>query len=572
MVLRKVVLILVAMLVVAITPLLHAEITAEQVRRSIDRGVRYLKSKQKADGSWSELPSFSGGKTAICCLALLNAGVPVDDATIQRALKYLRDDANLDQRTYVVALQTMVLCQADPNRTDLIAANVRWLEEAQLKTANEKDNGGWTYNNAKAGADPSNSQFALLALYEAERLRLDNIQVKESTWRRAQTYWNYWQRKDGSWGYREDQPSSGSMTCAGIASSIITAGQIADSDANVADGQVQCCGPQADLDSVERGIEWLSKHFTVHGNPAALPEYRGSYILYYIYALERVGRMSGQRFIGQHDWYREGAEMLVNSQDIAEGFWEMTDDDRELETAYALLFLSKGKRPVLVSKMARPGNDWNHHRHDMANLTRHLETRWRKDMTWQNVDIGAASLEDLLQTPVLFLSGSEAFDLTAAQKANLVAYINSGGFIFAEQCCGGTGFDRSFRSLMAELFPDNQLQLLPPTHPIWYAEEPIRFAQTLEGLDACCQCGLLPRRSVLLLGTGGQSPRQPISGGGAAGYQVVHGHWCQRDGVCDEPRIARQIGYSGNRICLAAARNFRPSDLVCGQAVSQWRT
>ena len=29
---------------------------------------------------------------------------------------------------------------------------------------------------------------------------------------------------------------------------------------------------------------------------------------YNVYGIERVGRLSGQRFIGDHDWYREGCE------------------------------------------------------------------------------------------------------------------------------------------------------------------------------------------------------------------------------------------------------------------------
>ena len=36
--------------------------------------------------------------------------------------------------------------------------------------------------------------------------------------------------------------------------------------------------------------------------------------LYYLYGVERVGRLTGRRFIGGHDWYREGADYLVRQQ------------------------------------------------------------------------------------------------------------------------------------------------------------------------------------------------------------------------------------------------------------------
>ena len=41
---------------------------------------------------------------------------------------------------------------------------------------------------------------------------------------------------------------------------------------------------------------------------------------YYLYGLERVGRLSARRLIGEHDWYREGAEYLVRQQQES-GYW-----------------------------------------------------------------------------------------------------------------------------------------------------------------------------------------------------------------------------------------------------------
>ena len=42
---------------------LRADVTAEQVRQAIDRGVAYLKNRQQADGSWNDeapLPMHGG--------------------------------------------------------------------------------------------------------------------------------------------------------------------------------------------------------------------------------------------------------------------------------------------------------------------------------------------------------------------------------------------------------------------------------------------------------------------------------------------------------------------------------
>ena len=287
---------------------------------------------------------------------------------------------------------------------------------------------------------------------------------------------------------------TGSMTCAGIASVIIASGQIGGGDATVADGEVKCCGAQIKDDSVQRGLSWLGKHFSVKRNPAI--GQTNIWWLYYLYAMERVGRFSGQRFIGQADWYREGAEELVSRQDRLTGGWIGTDTEAHppIGTSLALLFLSKGRRPVLIAKMQHgETNDWNHHRHDLAHLTHHVEQRWQRNLTWQTIDSDGIKAEDLLKVPVLFLSGKDSLKLSKDQKNVLKTYVSQGGFVFAEACCGGSQFDKDFRKLAAELFPESPLRLLPQDHPVWYAEQQVdpNYLKPLYGVEACCRTSIV---------------------------------------------------------------------------------
>src|SRR5262249_29184380 len=55
---------------------------------------------------------------------------------------------------------------------------------------------------------------------------------------------------------------------------------------------------------------------------------------------------------------------------------------------------------------------------------------------------------------------------------NLRDYIDRGGFLFAEACCGEREFDQCFRRLMKEVFPeeDSQLKPLGEDHPVWRAK------------------------------------------------------------------------------------------------------
>ena len=473
-------------------------IAAEDVREAIRRGIAFLQQQQNpVKGTWPEMAGYEGGVTAICTLALLNAGVPAEDPSIQRALTYLRSlgEPTRGSKTYCIALRIMVFCEAEPKQDlPLIQRHVAWLERIQLKA--EAFNGSWTYSEVIQRGDKSNSQFALLALHEAERA---GVTVDESTWRRAEDYWKREQAPDGSWAYVPDTgPSSGSMTCAGIASLAITSGRLSRGDARVTNEQVQCCGEQEDPTGIQRGLDWLGRNFSVSHNPGSRVEQQGrNWLFYYLYALERVGRMTGRRFIGEHDWYREGAEFLLKQQDRLTGAWRgfaYVETEPSLATAYALLFLSKGRRPVLVAKLKRePDDDWNYHRSDLANLTRHVELKWKKDMTWQIVDLGTAGVDDLLQSPVLFISGRDGLRLSPQQQENLRIYVDNGGFLLVEACCEGQQFDAQFRRLVQEMFPDNPLRLLPPDHPVWYAEEKVdpEYAQPLWGIDACCRTSVV---------------------------------------------------------------------------------
>jgi len=497
--------ILAALLIVTLLPsaAAAAEITDEQVRNAVRLGVAYIQKHQKADGSWPDYVSYPGGVTSLCVLALLSSGVEVEQPNIQLALSYLR---GLGQpgKVYTAALQTMVFCVAEPDKdAPLIRRNVEWLQEVQIAAGLAK--GAWSYSAGLGSGDNSNSQFAILALHEAERA---GIPVRPQVWQDAYDYWARCQKEDGSWGYeikdtqsRIISPSSGSMTCAGIASLIMCAGRVSEADARVVNGAVQCCAEQTDNSRIERGLQWLGSKFSATRNPVPA-DASSAYYYYYLYGVERVGRMSGRRFLGRHDWYREGAEVLAGQQDALLqgaqlGRWvgrSGAESHPLISTSFALLFLSKGRRPVVISKLKYgEGSEWDLHRSGVANLTARVESRWRRDLSWQTIDINVAMVEDLLESPVLFISGRKQLPLSAEQKDNLRRYVDQGGFLFVEACCEGGDFDRDFRSLAKELFPDSPLRLLPPDHPVWWAEETVdsKYMRPLYGIEACCRTSVV---------------------------------------------------------------------------------
>ena len=472
------------------------KVSPEKIQRSIERARDWLLRQQQGNGSWEcamRPEDTRVGATALVMLALANAGVDPTQPQMQLGMDWMRRQK--PEETYSVSLQTMLLAMLSPD-TDrvILQRNVEWLESTQVSQGPAA--GAWSYGRARGTGDNSNSQFALLALHEADRA---GVRVKQEVWMLAQSYWEKCANRDGSWGYTiGNAGGSGSMTCAGIASVWITSQHVGRPDARANRDQVACCGGGDSPRSLEKGLQWLGRMFTVQENPAA----GGTWHHYYLYGLERVGRFTARRFIGDADWYLEGARLLVSTQDPLEGsFRGGRVEDPLVSTSFALLFLAKGRRPVIVAKSRHdPVADWNRHGHDVAHLVEHVEARWRKDypagLSWHVLDTQTATLEDLLQAPVLWISGKSAFQLGPDAGPRLRRYIDEGGFVFAEACCPSSDqFDARLRQLVGEIFPEPEygLHLLPPEHPAWHAEEivPPDLHRPLLGVDYGCRTCLI---------------------------------------------------------------------------------
>lgn len=552
------------LLSLAARPVQAADVTAEAVRQAIERGQDFLRRQQQGDGSWPDGSHPRGGVTALVMLALLESGMKPEHSTIDHGLRNLRtvrpSGGQLAgvSNTYVVSLQTMVYCLARP-REDIgrIKENVAWLEDAQIRTG--PFTGMWDYGLGKHRGDNSCTQFALLGLREAAELEPPELRVKvdPEVWRRVREQFVKNQAGDGGWGYQGAAAASGSMTSGGISSLIIAGMRLHEGEEKIHNGQIDNCGKWQQNDSITRGLDWLGRQERlVENNPGT-----GMWHFYYLYGLERAARLSGQRFLGRHDWYREGAKLLIESQGPG-GLWERRGDQNEvISTAFALLFLSKGRSPVLVNKLRHDSSDpehrddWNNDRDDVRNLVDHCSRHWERRMTWQVVDAKVIAepavlkrVEDFLQAPVLFMTGHDAPKLNDLEKKVLRGYIDQGGFIFAEACCGRVEFREGVRTLFKELFPEQPLKVLPSDHALWKADYVLAPDETLEGIDIGC------RTSVIL-------SRDDLSC-----------YWQQKDNpelpVADQATALRAVRIGSNVLAYATGKELLPDKLESRKIVA----
>jgi hypothetical protein len=176
--------------------------------------------------------------------------------------------------------------------------------------------------------DNSNAQFALLGLWVARRSGLPvqpSLAFVEQMFRKSQV-------KDGGWDYigmMKTQPSTASMTCAGLLGMAVGRGlQVR----MVGDGDKEL--PKLDP-SIKNGFKALDQHVKplIEGQPfTGEPGHR-----YYLYwSLERVGMLYDMNQLAGKDWYPWLSKLIVSEQ-AGDGSWQGPPPD----TCFALLVLRR---------------------------------------------------------------------------------------------------------------------------------------------------------------------------------------------------------------------------------------
>ncbi len=191
---------------------------------------------------------------------------------------------------------------------------------------------------ANKDGDNSVSQFAILGLMAAERHgRILDPEAWRGVLRTFGDRQVVGRAHHGGWGYTTNTPY-GSMTCAGICSTAIALRRF-DPTAD----------PRADL-RIRDGLAWLDRNWTVEENPGKDDDWR----YYYLYGLERVGRVLDLEFLGGHEWYPEGARFLVDAQ-RGDGSWAGTGGETApIATSFALLFLTRATESLELEEPEEP--------------------------------------------------------------------------------------------------------------------------------------------------------------------------------------------------------------------------
>ena len=337
---------------------------AERVNTAIDRGVVWLKSSQFKDGSWGPCVAtgtyqFGGndrrrahktGPTAFSLFTLAVCGTPKTDRLAKKGIAWLAEAGKDTQKltSYESSAIVLMLCAFnDPARVVPHTKNPHTRPRESRFTKREwrllldhvghvfgcgRPNGGFGYWATGAPyADVSATQFAALALRSASRA---GCPVRPGIWLRTARYLHGLQGPKGGFPYHKGEPLTAGMTAAALSSLIL-------------------CREQLESAGVERP-KWLTESTTrAHarlGSVFDVNKETNHYHYCYLYAVERVGMLSGRKVLGEKDWYVRGAEWLLARQED-DGKWVdstcMAPKD-VLGTCFALLFLKKATIPAVT--------------------------------------------------------------------------------------------------------------------------------------------------------------------------------------------------------------------------------
>ncbi|HTL29548.1 MAG TPA: DUF4159 domain-containing protein [Tepidisphaeraceae bacterium] len=313
--------------------------------------------------------------------------------------------------------------------------------------------------------DNSNSQYGLLGVWAGADAMVESM---DWYWKDVEQHWISCQLPDGRWNYRAGFPPSHNMTTAGIASLFVTHDQL-DMIAGDKSSERHEYAP-----ALAAGLKWYEtgdNSVTLDAN--GIPGYG-------LYGVERVGLASGLKFFGKHDWYRELATRFMTQQLKSGAFVTDAGQDSIVNTAYLLLFLSRGRHPVLMIKLRYAG-EWNYRPRDLANLTKFATASLERPMNSEVVDLKRKWIE-WMDAPIVYLSGSQPPPMEDEDYENLRHYVENGGLLFTHADNGSKAFNDFAEQLATKISPYElrDISASDPIYTIRYAVQsplpPLRIA------------------------------------------------------------------------------------------------
>ena len=433
---------------------LHGEtagVTHQHIQDAITRMQTHLLGQQDPltggwEGRYADSEYHHGGESALVMLALLQSGVSIQHPQMMAGAEFL-EKANM-QGTYAVSLRAHCWAALPDNYRPQLSRDARWLLRAQSQ-------GLFDYGRRTGPRyDHSVTQYGLLGLWESSKRKGPS---SGRIWSKVASHFVRAQNQDGGWGYQGDMRSTRTMTAAGLTAMLIAQERLYLNNHKP---------PEHVSEAIERGLSWLDQEH--RDSKASIGSRWG---MYYLVSLERVALASGIKTFGGNDWFETGAREILDAE---RGRGSLGSDN--VQTAFALFFLSRGRVPVWINKLQLHAVDWNNRPNDLNLLTRRLSEEFEQELNWQAVDIHADPLS-WVNAPVAYLASDSPPKLSSTALANLKRYLDLGGMLIATPDADSKAFAEAIHIVGKRLYPAYQFERVRDNHPLLGLVHPVDIRQ-----------------------------------------------------------------------------------------------
>jgi Domain of unknown function (DUF4159) len=412
-------------------------------------------------------------RQALVVYALLSAGESVDDPHLTLSVAYVVNAPNPDPFVRGLRLRILRLLALDPDHRpfqQLAQADAAALMQsvhvndplAGMWSAAPDPYGPWAEatNPIEVRDDVFATESALAGLSDASEM---GANIPDPFWLFVQQRIRDAQCADGAWTYLNSAAPGGvispAVTLANLHALLIIRPHLMGARG------LDCAGNITD-DPIDNASNWVCKHFDDFNT---LGEY---------WAIQQIAEKSGFRYFGRIDWFAVIAPRVMGLPAST----EKNGGDPVVAASLNLLFLSNSSAPVIINKLEYPRNghrgvgNWNERPLDVMNLTHWISEETEAPLNWQIANL-EFSLDDLHDSPILYLAGDKPLRLSNAQIAQLREFVLGGGMILGNADCNSAAFKNSFTALGQKVFPAYQFRQLPRTDLI-FQENHAKFRGT----------------------------------------------------------------------------------------------
>jgi hypothetical protein len=308
------------------------------------------KGKDGSSGVLEAPTTFSNSQTL---WALIVAGVPRDNPTVEAAWKVLAADAarigsgaekDAGVQATAFTLRALLVGGADPK-----GPVVRKL--ADILVAAQRPSGLWNYGIDGSG-DEENILDSLIAIEALHVARSRGVKVSSACWNRA------YQAGAAAFGARgPSKASSGELDAIDVVSNL----------ALLVVSKAEMLGEKAStfdyltIPDVQGGLAWLDRHFDVTAVPVFINGGRvhqkgGGCYFAWLFALQRLAMLLRIEEIGGESWHASGARHLRTLQRADGSFEEVPPSGANWSvrsTTDAALFLVRATVPITEPGVSR---------------------------------------------------------------------------------------------------------------------------------------------------------------------------------------------------------------------------